>query len=177
MRLQICLSTGGKVEVSSGTVRVSQPVQRVHQTYDDGAYVMCGTPHPAILLLPVTPQHPVLCLQDRPACLCSLLLVMHRLCALHGPRPCRVLFSTQPLQSDKYNDPCACAGGAAAARPAGYGLGSLRGGDGMQLTAAERPEPLLPCAHCPHCTCCVCMTFEVPLGCRCWASHDRPGSD
>lgn len=70
-----------------------------------------------------------------------------RCCALDGARACRVLFSAQPLPSDKYNDPCACAGSAAAARPAGYGLGSLRGGDGVQPAVAERPEALLPCAH------------------------------
>lgn len=60
-------------------------------------------------------------------------------------------FSTQPLASDKYNDPCACAGdaasgGALAARASGYGLGSLGAAPAQEHTVTGRPEPLLPCA-------------------------------
>jgi len=111
------------VDVGSGGVSVGAPVQRIHQAYDDGSYILCARAAPAPPLA--------------------------RCCAppaAHGDSraPDRVVFNVQPVASDKYNDPCACAddgAGALATRAAGYGLGSL-GGD--ERAAPGRPEPLLP---------------------------------
>ncbi|KAK9819078.1 hypothetical protein WJX81_003841 [Elliptochloris bilobata] len=97
---RICLTTGGRVELGGAGVSVGKPVQRVHQAFDDGAYIM-------------------------------------------------VAFSTQPLPSDKYNNPCACTdgaepGSALGARATGYGLGSLGGDTSVAPAAIGWPEPLLP---------------------------------
>ena len=161
MHLQICLSTGGKVEISSGDISVSQPVQRVHQAYDDGAYIMCRPFVSYVCCCLFHHSITYVCFQAPAARILAAACHPPPSCADDSARACRVLFSTQPLQSDKYNDPCACGGGAATARPAGYGLGSLRGGAGMQPTAADRPEPpLLPCAHC-----CIDLITQTAFAC------------